>query len=82
MKRVQAACIMQTLTFAQKEELGISREKALSLNREEFSHYKAQMEKAHVRHVITDVQELEDGAIRVHVRKQYNDRIAVDEYFN
>ena len=38
MKRIQAACIKQPLIFSQKEELGLSREKALSLNQAEFQH--------------------------------------------
>ena len=65
MKRIQAACIMQTLVFSQKEELGLSREKALSLNQAEFQHYKDAMEKTRTRYQIQDVQEREDGAILV-----------------
>ena len=82
MKRIQAACIMQTLVFSQKEELGLSREKALSLNQAEFQHYKDAMEKTRTRYQIQDVQEREDGAILVHVRKQYNAKADVDEYFH
>ena len=82
MKRIQAACIMQTLVFSQKEELGLSREKALSLNQAEFQHYKDTMEKTRTRYQLQDVQELEDGAILVHVRKQYNAKADVDEYFH
>lgn len=79
MKRIQAACIMQTMTFSQKEESGLSREQALELNRAEFEHYKTTLERT--RHQITDVQELEDGSILVRVRKQYNAKADVTEYF-
>ena len=81
MKRVQAACIMQTLLFSQKEEAGVPRDQALALNREEFEQYKSTLERTHTRHRITDVQELEDGAILVRVRKQYNAKADVAEYF-
>ncbi len=82
MKRIKAACIMQTLVFSQKEENGFSREEALSLNRAEFEHYKLTLERSRTRHLIDDVQELEDGAILVRVRKQYNAKADVEEYFN
>ena len=61
MKRVQAACIMQTLLFTQKEDQGLSREKALQLNRDEFEQYKALLYHTNTRHLITGVQEMEDG---------------------
>lgn len=81
MKRVQAGCIMQTLIFIQKEDHGFDRETALRFNRAELEQYKAQLERTRTRHVITDVQELEDGSIQVRVRKQYNAKVDVDEYF-
>lgn len=81
MKRIKAACILQTLIFSQKEENGFTPEQALPLNRAEFAHYKETLERTHTRHQITDAQELEDGSILVHVRKQYNARADVEEYF-
>ena len=82
MKRIQAACIMQTLMFSQKEELGYSREQALQLNRAEVEHYKTSLERTRTRYQITDVQETEDGSVVVRVRKQYNAKADVAEYFN
>lgn len=82
MKRVKAACILQTLIFAQKEELGYSKERALKINHEEIEHYKSMLERARTRYQIVDEVEQEDGAIVVHVRKQYNDKTDVSEYFN
>lgn len=82
MKRVKAACILQTLIFAQKEELGYSKERALKINHEEIEHYKSMLERARTRYQIVDEVEQEDGAIVVHVRKQYNDKVDVSEYFN
>lgn len=81
MKRVKAGCILQTLVFSQKPEMGCSRERALILNREEIEHYKKSLEKAHTRYQIIDEAEQADGSIIVHVRKAYNDKADVEEYF-
>lgn len=81
MKRVKAACIYQTLIFMQKEDVGFTKEHSLMLNREELEKYKASLEKARTRYQIIDETVKEDGSIVVHVRKQYNDKADVDEYF-
>lgn len=81
MKRVKSACILQTLVFAQKPEMGYSKERALKLNMEEIEHYKATLERAKTRYQIIDTAELEDGSVEVRVRKQYNDKADVSEYF-
>lgn len=81
MKRVKAACILQTLVFAQKPEMGYSKDRALKINQEEIEHYKATLERAKTRYQIIDTAEQEDGSIVVHVRKQYNDKADVSEYF-
>lgn len=81
MKRVKAACILQTLVFAQKPEMGYSKERALKINQEEIEHYKATLERTKTRYQIVDTSEQEDGSIVVRVRKQYNDKVDVSEYF-
>ena len=81
MKRVKAACILQTLVFAQKPEMGYSKEQSLKINHDEIEHYKATLERAKTRYQIIDTAEQEDGSIIVHVRKQYNDKADVSEYF-
>lgn len=81
MKRVKAACILQTLVFSQKSDLNLSREKALKFNYDEIEHYKAALERSKTKYQITDTAEQEDGSIIVHVRKQYNDNADVSEYF-
>jgi hypothetical protein len=81
MKRVKAACILQTLIFAQKPELMLSKESALKANHEEFEHYKATLEKAKTRYQIDDTVEQEDGSLVVKVRKQYSDNADVSVYF-
>ena len=82
MKRVKAACILQTLVFLQKEDCGFSREQILNMNRQEVSRYKNSLERTHTRYQIVSEEEQEDGSIIVRVRKQYNDKADVSEYFN
>lgn len=81
MKRVKAACILQTLIFQQKEDCGFTREQILRANRQEISRYKEILERTHTRYQIVSEQDREDGSIIVHVRKQYNDKADVSEYF-
>ena len=81
MKRVKGACILQTLIFAQKPEMGYAKDRALQINKEEFEHYKANLERVKTRYQIIDTVEQEDGAVVVHIRKQYNDKADVSEYF-
>ena len=82
MKRVKAACIMQTLVFQQKEGSGYSAEHCLELNREEVKKYKLSLERAHTRHRIDEETELSEGSIIVRVRKEYNATASVGEYFD
>ena len=81
MKRVKAACILQTLVFMQKENCGLSRNSVLECNRRELSIYKQTLERTRTRYQIISEEELEDGSIIVRVRKQYNDKADVAEYF-
>ena len=82
MKRVQAACILQTLVFQQKDDSYFSKEKKVALNKEEVEKYKTSLEKNKTRFQIVEETEQPDGAILVRVRKQYNDKTDVAEYFN
>lgn len=81
MKRVKAACIFQTLVFAQKEDCGFSREQQLRMNQEEVARYKASLDRSRTRYQITEETEQADGSVLVRVRKQYNDKADVSEYF-
>lgn len=81
MKRVKAACIFQTLVFSQKDDQGFTKEQILRMNRDEVRRYQASLDCSRTRYQITDQSEQEDGSIIVHVRKQYNDKADVDEYF-
>ena len=82
MKRVKAACIFQTLVFSQKEDCGMTREQQLAANRDEVRRYRATMDRQRIRYQITEETEQGDGSVLVRVRKQYNDKAEVKEYFN
>lgn len=82
MKRVQAACILQTLVFQQKDDVYLSKDKKIALNKSEVEKYKASLEKNRTRFQIVEETEQPDGAVLVRVRKQYNDRTDVAEYFD
>ena len=69
------------LVFVQKEDCGFSREQILSMNRQEVSRYKSSLERTHTRYQIVSEEEQTDGSIIVRVRKQYNDKADVSEYF-
>ena len=81
MKRVKAACILQTLVFMQKENCGLGRAAILAANRREFEQYRQTLERTRTRYQIDSCEEQTDGSIVVRVRKQYNDRADVAEYF-
>lgn len=81
MKRVKADCILQTLVFMQKEDCGLSKISIIEANRCDIERYKKTMDRSHTRYQIVSQEEQEDGSIVVHVRKQYNDKADVSEYF-
>ncbi len=81
MKRVKAACILQTLVFAQREGCGLSKERQIADNKREVEDYKKNLERAGTKHQIVDEVQQEDGSIVVHVRKQYNNTTSAAEYF-
>lgn len=82
MKRIQSACIMQTLRFQQKEGTGLPKESIVKLNHEEVARYKAQLEKSRTRYKIDKETEEPDGAIIIRIRKEYNNGAPVGDYFD
>lgn len=82
MKRIKSACITQTLLYAQKEDRSLTREQQLRVNREEVAHYKIPMERSHTRYQIVEETEQADGSVLVRIRKQYNGKADVSEYFD
>lgn len=70
MKRVKAACVIQTLHFTLKEDIGHDYAKALV--QEEVKKYKEGLDKKYTKYKILSENEMEDGSIIVEVKKQYN----------
>ena len=81
MKRVKAACILQTLVFMQKDGSFMSRDAILEVNRREVERYIHSMDRTHTRYQIVSQEDQEDGSILLRVRKQYNEKADVSEYF-
>lgn len=70
MKRVEAACVCQTLRFSAKEEM--SREYAAKTIQNEIEYYKKKLEASHTPYKIVEQIEQPDGSVIVKVIKQYN----------
>ena len=79
MKRIKAACLLQTIHFQLKEDLDHAI--AVQAVKEEVSHYKAQLDRKHIKYQILDETEQPDGSIMIHIKKQYNNQNC-DEYMN
>ena len=70
MKRIQSACLIQTLHFQLKE--GVPHEQAVAGVREEYAQYKTRLERNHTRYRIMKEEPQDDGSIVIEIRKQYN----------
>lgn len=70
MKRIQSACICQTLRFMLKEDA----EKAWAAQqvKTEVEHYKKTLERNHIKYRIVEESEQPDGSVIVKIIKQYN----------
>ena len=82
MKGIKSACIFQTLIFAQKPELELSKQAALKINHEEIERYKSAMDRAKTRYQLVSVEDQDDGSVVVRVKKQYTNKTDVSEYFD
>lgn len=79
MKRIQAACLSQTILFLQKEPMG--KESAAQANRMEFERYKSQLSRSYTKYQIIKETVLPDGTLEVQLKKQYNS-YETDGYFD
>ena len=70
MKRVKAACLLQTLHFQLKED--IDHDLAVRAVQDEVAHYKAQLERNRTAFKIDEETVQPDGSILIRIRKQYN----------
>jgi len=79
MKRVQAACLLQTLHFQLKED--IDHDLAVKTVQDEVAHYKAQLERNRTAFKIDEEIVQPDGSILIKIRKQYN-AVRVGDYLD
>lgn len=70
MKRIQAACICQTLHFQYKD--GVPKSYGAKQVQEEVAAYKRYLEKNHIQHRITQEEPQPDGSVLLKIIKQYN----------
>lgn len=70
MKRIQSACICQTLHFTLKED--VEHLYAVRQVKEEVEQYKKNLEHNHTLYKIVEQTDQPDGSILVKVIKQYN----------
>ena len=70
MKRIDNACLEQTLLFSVREH--ISREADRKANYQEYAQYKQQMEQKRMKYQVLSEEEKADGSLVVKVRRQYN----------
>ena len=70
MKRINAACLEQTIHFQLKD--GMSAELAKQQVRQEYESYKAQMDRHKTQYKILEEAEQPDGSLIVKIKKQNN----------
>jgi hypothetical protein len=70
MKRVKAACIIQTLHFLLKEDA--THDYAIQLVQAEVAKYKRQLDKSQTKYRILSETTQPDGSIIIEIKKQYN----------
>lgn len=79
MKRIQAACLMQTIGFYPKNAYPTQYEKELI--QKEYENYKALMDRRGTQYKILREEVQQNGAIIVELKKQNNQQ-PIGEYFN
>lgn len=70
MKRIQAACLFQTIRFQQKDPM--DKDSTARANYTEFERYKVQLQRSYTKFAIVSENVLEDGTLEVQLKKQYN----------
>lgn len=70
MKRIQAACLEQTVHFQLKD--GIPLELAKQHVQQEYASYKAQMDRHRTRYKILEEAEQPDGSLVIKIKRQNN----------
>ncbi|MBQ3062306.1 MAG: hypothetical protein IJD03_01455 [Clostridia bacterium] len=70
MKRIKAACLLQTVHFQLKDNLGHAA--AVKNVQDEYAAYKLRLEKTRTKFQIVREETQPDGSIIIEIKKQYN----------
>lgn len=70
MKRIAAACLLQTIVFRQEEDA--EADAAATLVWEEIARYKAALERSKTKYRITEESSQPDGSVLMKIMRQYN----------
>lgn len=70
MKRIKAACLEQTVHFLLKD--GVASDFAKQQVRQEYKHYKAQLDRNRTRYRVMEEAEQPDGSLIVRIKRQNN----------
>lgn len=70
MKRIQSACLEQTIRFAMKDD--IPREEARQMVQAEYRHYLEQMDRNRTGYKVLEELPQTDGSLTVRLKRQYN----------
>lgn len=79
MKRIEAACITQTILFANTE--GTSREYTERKSQEEITRYKKRLDRQRTKYKVISEEIQEDGSVLVEIVREYNNK-SVGTYFD
>lgn len=69
MKRIQSACLEQTIRFAAKDAPAAE---AARLTDAEYRHYLAQLDRGRTAYKVLEEQPQEDGSVLIRIKRQYN----------
>lgn len=70
MKRIQSACLEQTIRFAAKDAATVA--EAARLADAEYRHYLAQLDRGHTVCKVLEELPQKDGSLLIRIKRQYN----------
>ena len=70
MKRIQSACLEQTIRFVMKDD--IPREEARQMVQAEYRHYLEQMDRNRTGYKVLEEAPQADGSLIIRLKRQYN----------
>lgn len=71
MKRMESACLLQTIVFRPKDDV-VPLDAAKAAVREEYASYLNRLERTHTAYCITEEETETDGTVRIRIMRQYN----------